>query len=199
VSWDELASGMGLGSKSTGTKYLIWAAQAYELIRKEGDKFLLSETGRKILAPIDAEEQIEAIIKAVTIPTLPSKFYSDYDGKFLPEGTFFDNVLESRYHVPRDRVAEAKAIIQANAEYAGILISQPNGKKTIRLNGAPAGRDMQPLHVVKTDLSRNERVAFVESEDPYKIDDAAVRAENSESLCFFITHWRRWVSRTKAR
>ncbi|CAM7643884.1 MAG: hypothetical protein E6265_10950 [Enterobacteriaceae bacterium] len=45
ATWDEIAGAMNVGSKSPNTKYLIWGAQAYELIVKENDKFHLSETG----------------------------------------------------------------------------------------------------------------------------------------------------------
>ena len=74
ASWDEIAGAMNVGSKSPNTKYLIWAAQAYELIIKDGGKFHLSETGRKLLAPNYPEEKSEAAVKAVRIPTIPSKF-----------------------------------------------------------------------------------------------------------------------------
>lgn len=137
ASWDEIAATAGLGAKTAGTKYLIWGAQAYDLLVKEGEKLSLSETGRKILAPNYSDERNEALIKAVSIPTILSKFYSEYNGKLLPEGSFLDNVLENRFDIPRERIDEAKKIILANAEYAGILRSHSNGKQTIRLETAP--------------------------------------------------------------
>ena len=136
ATWDEIAGAMNVGSKSPNTKYLIWGAQAYELILKDGEKFHLSETGRKLLAPNYPEEKSEAAIKAIRIPTIPSKFYSDYDGKLIPDDEFLNNVLENRYSIPRDRVEEAKSIIISNAEYAGIILEHSGGKKTIRLDGA---------------------------------------------------------------
>jgi len=179
ASWDEIATTAGMGTKTTNTKYLIWGAQAYDLLVKEGENFALSETGRKIFAPNYDEERQEAILKATTIPTILSKFYSEYNGKLLPEGDFFDNVLENRFGIPRDRVDEAKRIIITNAEFAGIVITHPNGKQTIRLDAAPRA-NLDYSH------EEAERAANV----PVSIKDEADLSEvanSAETVCFYIT------------
>lgn len=178
ASWDEIASTAGLASQSNKTKYLIWSAQAYDLLVKDGDKYALSETARKILAPNYAEEKGDALVKAITVPTLLSKFYSEYNGKLLPEDLFFDNVLESRYQVPRDRTEEARSILVANAEFAGILTVHSNGKRTIRLEGAPSG-------AVEPSAAGEARQ---EDESPSSDGTGLPLApSNSDSLCFYIT------------
>ncbi len=174
ASWDEIAVTAGLGAKTAGTKYLIWGAQAYDLLVKDGEKLGLSETGRKILAPNYPDERSEALLKAVSIPTILSKFYSEYNGKLLPEGAFLDNVLENRFDIPRDRVDEAKRIVLANAEYAGILRTHSNGKQTIRLETAP---QLDP--VVPDDSSS---IANDRSDHP-----SGDTIDSPESLCFYIT------------
>ena len=178
ASWDVIATTAGLASVSNKTKYLIWSAQAYDLLVKDGDKYALSETARKILAPNYAEEKGEALVKAITVPTLLSKFYSEYNGKLLPEDQFFDNVLESRYQVPRDRSEEARQILIANAEFAGILTVHSNGKRTIRLEGAPQG-------VVEPSLAGETR----QEEDSPNANGPSLPPvlSNSESICFYIT------------
>ncbi len=187
ATWDEIAGAMNVGSKSPNTKYLIWGAQAYELILKDGEKFHLSETGRKLLAPNYPEEKSEAAIKAVRIPTIPSKFYSDYDGKLIPDDEFLNNVLENRYSIPRDRVEEAKSIIISNAEYAGIVLDHSGGKKTIRLDGAVPGA---PKKNIKTEEKLETPVAA-----PFEVDaipsdgmsDDQTDISDVEKLCFYIT------------
>lgn len=173
ASWDEIAATAGLGAKTAGTKYLIWGAQAYDLLVKEGENLSLSETGRKILAPNYADERNEALLKAVSIPTILSKFYSEYNGKLLPEGSFLDNVLENRFDIPRERIDEAKNIILANAEYAGILRVHSNGKQTIRLEAAspsdPAGSE-------ETEPNTQDQPG-----------DTSEEISSPESLCFYIT------------
>lgn len=187
ATWDEIAGAMNVGSKSANTKYLIWAAQAYEIIVKEGDKFYLSETGRKLLAPNYPEEKSEAAIKAVRIPTLPSKFYSDYDGKLIPDDEFLNNVLENRYSIPRDRVEEAKNIIIANAEYAGIILEHSGGKKTIRLEGSVTAPVKTSLRENKKSDFQDTEVKATDADITEDIDDNDHDLSDVEKLCFYIT------------
>lgn len=179
ASWDEIATTAGIGSKTTSTKYLIWGAQAYDLLVKDGDNLALSETGRKFFAPNYPEERQEALRKAITIPTILSKFYSEYNGKLLPEGDFLDNVLENRFGIPRDRVDEAKQIILANAQFAGIITSHANGKQTIRLDASPR----TDYSVTEEAQSRPQSGGGTEQAE----SSAAVRVDSPESLCFYIT------------
>ncbi|MBL0945101.1 MAG: hypothetical protein IBJ04_12295 [Hydrogenophaga sp.] len=179
ASWDEIATTAGIGTKTTNTKYLIWGAQAYDLLVKDGDNLALSETGRKFFAPNYPEERQEALLKAITIPTILSKFYSEYNGKLLPDGDFLDNVLENRFDIPRDRVDEAKQIILANAQFAGIITSHPNGKRTIRLDASPRAE----LQESDEALTRQQR-GTIEA-----VEDLATHRPvlSPESVCFYIT------------
>ncbi|KFF68462.1 hypothetical protein IV99_04090 [Pectobacterium brasiliense] len=187
ATWDEIAGAMNVGSKSANTKYLIWGAQAYELIVKEGDKFHLSETGRKLLAPNYPEEKSEAAIKAVRIPTIPSKFYSDYDGKLIPDDEFLNNVLENRFSIPRERVEEAKSIIISNAEYAGIILEHTGGKKTIRLDGVVSSVVTNNFKENKKADSLDVEATPAETEISEEIDDNQTDISDVEKLCFYIT------------
>lgn len=190
ATWDEIAGAMNVGPKSPNTKYLIWGAQAYEMILKDGEKFQLTETGRKLLAPNYPEEKSEAAIKAVRIPTIPSKFYSDYDGKLIPDEEFLNNVLENRYAIPRNRVEEAKSIIISNAEYAGIILEHSGGKKTIRLDGAVQSATTK---TVKTEapqaLTEDAEDAKVEVNKfiSQGVNDSQDDISDVEKLCFYIT------------
>lgn len=174
ASWDEIAATAGMGAKSPATKYLIWGAQAYDLLVKDGEKLALSETGRKIFAPNYPDERNEALLKAVSIPTLLSKFYSEYNGKLLPEGSFLDNVLENRFDIPRERTEEVKRIILENAEFAGILKKHSNSKQTIRLETAPQSEPAVPDNSSGSTTGRA---------DPPKGDAIG----SPDSLCFYIT------------
>lgn len=172
ASWDELATAAGLGSKTNNTKYLIWSAQAYDLITKSGDTYSLSETARKILSPNYPDERTEGITKAITVPTVFSKFYAEYNGKLLPEDDFLTNVLANRYGVPKERVEEAKAILIANAEYAGIISTHSNGKRIIRLDSAPRG---------------GEEGSSPQPSPGEAPQEAARSGAESETTCFYIT------------
>ncbi|WP_144408695.1 hypothetical protein [Chromobacterium vaccinii] len=180
ASWDEIATTAGIGTKAPNTKYLIWGAQAYDLLVKDGENLALSETGRKIFSPNYPEERQEGLIKAITIPTILSKFYSEYNGKLLPEGDFLDNVLENRFNIPRDRIEEAKNIILTNAKLADIITTHQNGKQTIRLDAAPRQQssDIEEPH---------ERMQFatndLHDEEPHTHSTHI----SSEAVCFYIT------------
>lgn len=178
ASWDEIATTLGIGTKTANTKYLMWGAQAYDLLIKDGENFNLSETARKIFAPNYPEERSEALVKAITVPTILSKFYSEYNGKLLPEGDFFDNVLENRFGIPRDRAEEAKTIILENAKFAGVLTTHSNGKQTIRLEGAS-----------KSNADLANIVGIKKAEHTADDTDAppARAPTNPKSLCFYIT------------
>lgn len=179
ASWDEIATTAGIGTKTSSTKYLIWGAQAYDLLIKDGENLALSETGRKLFAPNYPEERQEALLKAITIPTILSKFYSEYNGKLLPEGDFLENVLENRFGIPRERVEEAKQIILSNAQFAGIITSHANGKQTIRLDAS-----------ARPETSEFDGVLNGQKSIPLEAADesTAVRTKTSaESLCFYIT------------
>jgi len=135
ATWEELAQVLELAPKSSNTKYLIWSAQAYGLISKEGDSYSLLETGRKIVAPTYDGEDAEARIKALLTPGLLSKFYTDYNGHPIPSPQHFSNVLETRYEVPRERVDEAKQLLLENAEHGRILLAREEGVQEITLSG----------------------------------------------------------------
>ncbi|MEQ8270803.1 hypothetical protein [Algiphilus sp.] len=186
ASWDEIASAMDVGPKSPNTKYLIWAAQAYDLIFKEGDKFRLSETGRKILAPNYEEERQEAIRKAILVPTILSRFYSDYDGKLIPEDNFLENVLENRYSIPRQRAEEAKRILLGNAAYGDVLMSHPSGKQTIRLEGSVAGVDKEMEALDEGEVAYESYGAGDGGDDALQ-ECSETEAPNPQKVCFYIT------------
>jgi hypothetical protein len=138
ASWEELCATCEISKQTNSTKYLFWAAKAYGILTKEttGQIFSLSETGRKIVAPTYDGEDREGILKAVLTPTLLSKFYTDYNGHPIPGPSHFPNVLETRFGIPRDRVAEATTIILDNAAFAGILEDTGTGENRINVSGS---------------------------------------------------------------
>ncbi|MGJ4729095.1 hypothetical protein [Luteimonas sp. SDU101] len=178
ATWDELATAAGLGARSNNTKYAIWSAQAYDLLIKSGDKYSLSETARKILAPNYPEERTEGIVKAITVPTVFSKFYSEYNGKLLPQDDFLLNILENRYDVPRERAEEAKDVILANARFAGIMSEHGDGKRLIRLDSAPKSSANALLSP-----SADPMIGEVENSQ----DISTGKALGSANVCFYIT------------
>ncbi|SRR6266436_3458730 len=177
ASWDEVAQALGIGPNTANTKYLIWGAQSYGIVNKEeANAISLAETGRKIVAPNYDGEDAEGRTKAVLTPTLLSKFYTDYNGHQVPSQIHFPNVLESRYEVPRERVAEVIEIIMANASYADILELSSDGEPIVRLSGAGVPVARERITELVDEITESA-IAVVST-------DAAADWANT---CFYIT------------
>lgn len=174
VAWPELAKAAGLGL-SQSNKYYLWAAQAYSLIDKDGEFFNLSETGRKILAPTKVGEDKDALVKAVLTPVTLSRFFTDYNGSPFPSSEHIENILEVRYQLPRDRLAEAASLLKENGIFAGILRNTSNGGFSVVLD--PGADDS---------LGVNEANTFMEKSSDVELP-APLSASDYSKMCFIIT------------
>ena len=169
ASKKDICETLEIGETSPNTHYLLSAAQAYGLVAKEDDEFVLAETGRKIVAPTFDGEDREAQVKALRTPTLLSQFYTDYDGHTLPSEQHFPNVLESKFSVPRDRVDETIRLILDNGRFVGILSESPDG--TLRLNiGGSADVD-----------------DVIDAFDEPKDTEESLPDDDWSKVCFYIT------------
>ncbi|TWU51508.1 hypothetical protein [Rubripirellula reticaptiva] len=169
ASKKEICDTLEIGETSPNTHYLLSAAQAYGLITKEGDQFLLSETGRKIVAPTFDGEDRDAQIKAIRTPTLLSQFFTDYDGHSLPSEQHFPNVMESKFGVPRDRVDETIRLVVDNGRYVGILNEDGDGTLHLSVGGVSTVED-----------------AADETQESIENDDTKPDYDWSK-ICFYIT------------
>ena len=74
-------------------------------------RIAVSELAKKILRPQNEQEELvglrEAVLKAPDI----SAVYSHYRGENLPDEPFCDNALVDKFGIPKDKVAEFKAIV----------------------------------------------------------------------------------------
>lgn len=174
ADWPQVASAMKISSGSHVNKHLLWSAQAYGLIEKEGEAWLLSEIGRKILAPIKANEDKEALARALMTPVLFSRFFTDYNGNPFPAEEHIGNVLEVRYGVPRDRVDEAKILLKDNGIYAGI-IRQDDGGMIVRLDPVTTGVPARTENLPPPDGAEDG------------INRVGTRLHSFEKMCFVVT------------
>jgi hypothetical protein len=146
AKWPQIAEAMGISGAQVN-KYFLWSAQAYGLIEKEDDAYVLSEIGRKILAPTKANEDKEALVRALMTPVLFSRFFTEYNGNPFPGEEHIGNVLEVRYGVPRERVDEAKGLLKENGIFAGVLRQTDNGMLVSldpTITGVPARIESPP-------------------------------------------------------
>lgn len=181
ATWDDLARALEISPTTASFKYLVWSAEAYGLVqRNENKECVLSEIGRKIVAPTYENEDVEGRVKAVLTPALLSKVYTDYNGHQLPSSAHFPNVLETKYGIPRDRVDEAVNTIISNGVFAKILESSPAGQMIVRLSGVGATPATTP------EESAQERNSS-KQEGATKATGADKATEDWSRVCFYIT------------
>jgi hypothetical protein len=174
----QIADSLGLAEKSTNTTYAISAAEAYGLIiRKSEDQFSLTETGRKVIAPLDETERIEGLRKALLTPSIPAKFYADHDRKPIPTAEYLPNILEVRYGVLRNRIEEAADILLKNARYSGVVVLEGQDQTPcINLQSAPPAS----IHPPVGQIAGDEAVSVDLKEQTAK------KYEDFLKICFFI-------------
>lgn len=180
ANWKEIASLLGVSASTQENKYPLWSAEAYGMLsRNEDHTFQLVETGRKIVAPEYPGEDTEGKVKALLTPKTLSKFFTDYNGRQLPESQHFPNVLHNRYGIPRERAQEAIRLIIDNGKYAGVLEQQPDGSNLVRIDSTaqpqPTSGDTQP-----------ETALLADGVNPDGIVSGAAQY-NWAKTCFFIT------------
>lgn len=179
ASWIEIAELLGVAATNANNRYPVWAAAAYGMLTKnDDDTYELAETGRKIVAPEYVGEDRDGKVKALLTPRILSKFFTDFNGKQLPESQHFPNVLENRYQVPRDRTHEAIQLILENGKYAGVLSEQPDGSFVIHLDS--------PVITPTSPASSASESLVVESRGQ-EGGKAASGQFNWCKICFFIT------------
>jgi hypothetical protein len=136
ATWEDIASTMSI-APTPQNKYYLWSAQAYGLVVKDNENYSLSEIGRKILSPINATEGREATVQALLTPVVLSRFFTDYNGSPFPAEEHLGNILERKYAIPTERLAEAKTLIRDNGVFAGVLVPDSDGVLQVRLPGVP--------------------------------------------------------------
>lgn len=169
ASWEEIAEVLKVSPTNANNKYSTWAATAYGLLTKsEDNQYEVAEVGRKIIAPEYKGEDIEGKVKAILTPRILSRVFTDYNGKQLPEAQHFPNVLENRYKVPRDRLAEAIRLIQDNGVFAGILQPLPDGGWAVRVDsptlassgGAPSTPEANSATTQQSQITDSEGINY---------------------------------------
>ncbi len=176
ATWEDIASAMDI-KPSAQNKYFLWSAQAYNLVQKDDNQYTLSEIGRKILAPTSPNEAQEATVQAVMTPVILSRFFTDYNGSPFPAEEHLGNILERKYGVPRERLAEARLLIRENGLFARILEQKPDGTMTVRLDPRSTGI---PKPAALSDSDQNQ-------EPPVVSQPAETAAAEFDRVCFVIT------------
>jgi hypothetical protein len=108
-------------------------------------------------------------------PVILSRFFTDYNGSPFPAEEHIGNILERRYGVPRERIDEAKVLINENGQFAGLLEQQAGGSQMVRL-------DPQSTGIPRPQIQDSIQDAV--ASDTYDSDTVSVSLEKT---CFVIT------------
>jgi hypothetical protein len=151
-----LADAIGRKAGSSDYRDLLSASFKYGLTlgTEKANEITLTPRGVRITKPVTPEERQGAIEEAALAPEVIGSIYRFYDNSKLPSGTFFQNVLERQFKIPRVYVAECEKLIVTNGRFAG-LIRDISGSASILLHAGPPARTLQEVQE-RTPVGRGE-------------------------------------------
>jgi hypothetical protein len=126
-----LAQSLDLSPTSTNFRDITSSAYKYGLTQGTWnvDKVALTPLGNALTKPTDPKKEVKDRQEAVMKIDLYKSVYEHYrDGKFPSAGdSYFKNVLEDTFKVPREYVEECIKILEENGRFASILTETKGG------------------------------------------------------------------------
>ena len=144
---DQLAAWLEYKSTRSGT-FLTRVSAAnkhFGLIDSEGDRFIVTERAKKILAPVMPNDAVEAKADAFLAVPLFAKVYERFRGSQLPPEVGLKNLFENTFKVLPDRVAQAVRVFLNSAEQAGFFATTGDRSRLVR----PAAANVPPQTIVE--------------------------------------------------
>lgn len=120
---DQLIAWLGYKTTGSGT-YLTRVSAAnkhFGLIEVSGDRIMVTERAKKILAPVMPEEAVNAKIEAFLSVQLFAKVFEHFRGNTLPPEGGLKNLFLNTYKILPDRVSQAVRVFLNSAEQAGFF------------------------------------------------------------------------------
>lgn len=117
-----VAMAIGLTPTSGNWRNLCGSSIAYGLTEGgyNATQIVLTDLGRRIVAPTEDGGEIQAKIKALLQPRIMGEFFNKYDKAKFPKPNIAENVLVS-LGVPKERAAQSVTILAANGSYTGVI------------------------------------------------------------------------------
>lgn len=187
-----VAMALDLSPTSGGWRNLCGASIAYGLTEGgyNASEIVLSDLGRRIVAPISEGDDLAALQEAALKPKLLGDFYRNYDRAKFPRDDIAGNVLVSK-GLPKDRVDGLVNLLKRNGDFVG-FIKQTKTGPFVSLDTPPANQAKSQSNEVESDSHYEESGAAFEETfvDTPRPDAAFGTASNSASPNnrVFITH-----------
>lgn len=185
-----VASAMSLTPSSSNFRQLTGASVAYGLTEGgyNANAIALTETARRIHAPLEEGQDVVAKRQAFLKPRVINEFISKYDGHAIPKHPIAGNVLVEM-GVPRERTEKVLDLILEGAASLG-LISEIKGKQYINLQGATIPSNSEAEEILgNPDLPGSDSAPDYQGETPNNpAAPLATRPLAVENRKVFITH-----------
>lgn len=168
---DQLAHWLDYKSVRSGT-YLTRVSAAnkhFGLIDQEGDRFVVTERAKKILAPVMPDDATSAKVEAFLSVPLFSKVYDQFRGSQIPHEVGLKNLFQSTYKVLPDRVPQAVRVFLNAAAQAGLLTAD---RTRLIKPAAPAGDAKAPTKDEQAPAPEKQRAAYGGGDGPTGVDSA---------------------------
>lgn len=123
-----VAMALDLSPTSGGWRNLCGASIAYGLTEGgyNASEILLTDLGRRIVAPTSEGDDLVALQEAALKPRLLGDFYRNYDRAKFPRDDIAGNVLVSK-GLPKDRIDGLVALLKRNGDFVGFIKQTKTG------------------------------------------------------------------------
>lgn len=137
-----LAMAIGIKPSSGPWRNLCGSSIAYGLTEGgyNAAQIALTPLGLKIVRPTTEGDSHEGLREAILRPRIQREFLERYNNAKFPKDTIAQNVLID-LGLPKERAAQALAILKANAELAGVL-ADIRGDKFVFLGGTQKASEL---------------------------------------------------------
>lgn len=188
----DVAFALDISPTSSSWRTLCGSAVAYGLTDGgyAAPQIVLSELGRRIVAPIEDGDDSSAERDAVLRPRIMGEFFKRYDRAKFPKDDIAVNVLVNM-GLPKDRAASALSVLKENGKRVGIIRETKTGPYVAISGGAVnVSASEQALEVRSNGLQDEEEVQHGENTPLLKTKANTVGVASSRDLNnkVFITH-----------
>lgn len=171
-----LAKAIGRTPASSAFRSLVTSSAKYGLT--EGNynspEIKITNLGEALVAATTPEEKSGALMEAALKPAVFRKFYTDLDGKKLPENEYAENILRRKYNVPAELCKECISIIKKNGEYIG-LITNVKGSSYVSMRGVKSVKEFHEEPSIVQEEQALEEVEEAPTPPPMREEPKAER------------------------
>ncbi|WP_260581514.1 hypothetical protein [Sphingopyxis sp. PET50] len=151
-----VAMALDLSPTSGGWRNLCGASIAYGLTEGgyNASEIVLTELGKRIVAPTSEGDDLIALQEAALKPRLLGDFFRNYDRAKFPRDDIAGNVLVSK-GLPKDRVDGLVSLLKRNGDFVG-FIKQTKTGPFVSLDAPPTNQARPALMTASPDIDEDD-------------------------------------------